>query len=76
MNSLSRKQLLILLGIATAALDLLMLYFDQKMNDAGGPSILGFEFAGSKQQAAKVMAEWGADGRYYARPHRGRPSPA
>ncbi|MGV1049451.1 MAG: hypothetical protein ACOYD4_13115 [Solirubrobacterales bacterium] len=66
-GSLSRKQLLVLLGIATVVFDLVMVYLDRKMTDAGGPSILGFEFAGSGQQAAKVMAEWGAGGRHYAR---------
>jgi hypothetical protein len=66
-NSLSRKQVLLLLGIATVVLDLVMLYLDQKMKDSGGPSILGFEFAGSEQQATQVMAEWGTDGRHYAR---------
>lgn len=66
-GSLSRKQLLILLGIATVVLDLVMVYLDQKTKEAGGPSILGFEFAGSKQQAAKVMAEWADSGRHYAR---------
>jgi hypothetical protein len=65
-GSLSRKQLLILLGIATVVLDLVMIYLDQKMKDAGGPSILGFEFAGSEQQAARVMTEWGPSGRHYA----------
>lgn len=66
-GSLSRKQLLILLGIATVAFDLVMVHLDRKMTAAGGPSILGFEFAGSEQRAAKVMAEWGASGRHYAR---------
>lgn len=66
-GSLSRKQLLILLGIATVVFDLALIFLDQKMKDAGGPSILGFEFAGSERQAAKAMAEWGASGRHYAR---------
>lgn len=66
-RSLSRRHLLILLGIATVVLNLVMVYLDQKMKFAGGPSILGFEFAGSEQQAAKVMAEWGTSGRHYAR---------
>jgi hypothetical protein len=59
--------LLILLGVATVVFDLLMVFLDQKMKDAGGPSILGFEFAGSEQHAAKVMGEWGSSGRHYAR---------
>jgi hypothetical protein len=65
--SLSRRQLLILLGIATVVLDLVMVYLDHKMEDAGGPSVLGFEFAGSEQQATNVMSEWGRSGRHYAR---------
>jgi hypothetical protein len=64
---LSRKQLLILTGIAVVAFDIAILALDQKMKDAGGPSILGFEFAGSEQQAAQVMGEWGSSGRDYAR---------
>ncbi len=51
---------MVVFGIALAVLD-------RKMQDAGGPSIVGFEFAGSRQQAARVMAEWGASGRDYAR---------
>jgi hypothetical protein len=64
---LSRKQLLILTGIATVALNIALIVLDQKMKDAGGPSILSFEFAGSEQQAAQIMGEWGASGRDYAR---------
>jgi hypothetical protein len=66
-NSLSRKQWLIAIGIAMVVFDIALLILDQKMKDAGGPSILGFEFAGSEQQAARIMAEWGDSGRDYAR---------
>jgi hypothetical protein len=55
---LSRRQLLISIGIAMVAFDVALLVLDQKMKDAGGPSILGFEFAGSERQAAQAMAEW------------------
>lgn len=65
--SLSRRQLLVVLGIATVAFDVILIVFDQKMQETGGPSILGFEFAGSQEQAAAVMAEWGGSGRHYAR---------
>jgi hypothetical protein len=58
--------LLVLLGIATVVFDLALTFLDRKMEHAGGPSILGFEFAGSKEQAANVMAEWGPTGRHYA----------
>jgi hypothetical protein len=54
-------------GIAMVAFDIALIILDRKMTDAGGPSILGFEFAGSEQQAAKVMAEWGSSCRDYAR---------
>jgi hypothetical protein len=64
---LSRKQLLISIGIAMVMFDVVILILDQKMKDAGGPSILGFEFAGSEQRAAQIMAEWGDSGRDYAR---------
>lgn len=64
---LSRKQLLISIGIAMVVFNIVLVVLDRKMQDAGGPSILGFEFAGSEQQAAQIMAEWGADGRDYAR---------
>jgi len=64
---LSRKQLLILLGVAALAFDIALVFLDRKMIDAGGPSILDFEFAGSEQRAATIMAEWGAGGRDYAR---------
>jgi hypothetical protein len=66
-TAFSRKRLLILVGVAMVAFDIAILLLDQKMKDAGGPSILGFEFAGSQQQAAKITAEWGASGRDYAR---------
>jgi hypothetical protein len=49
------------------AFDVALLILDRKMQAAGGPSILGFEFAGSEQKAAQVMAEWGGEGRNYAR---------
>lgn len=66
-SALSRKQWLILTGITMVAFDIAILLLDQKMKDSGGPSILGFEFARSEQQAAKVVSEWGASGRDYAR---------
>lgn len=65
--SLSRKQLLISIGIAMAVLYVILIVLDRKLQEAGGPSIVGFEFAGSEQQAAQIMAEWGDSGRDYAR---------
>jgi hypothetical protein len=66
-NALSRKQLLISIGIAMVLFDIALVFLDQKMKDAGGSSILGFEFAGSDQHAGQITAEWGDGGRDYAR---------
>jgi hypothetical protein len=64
---LTRKQLLIATGIATVAFNIALYILDRKMIHAGGPSIVDFELAGSKGQAAQIMAEWGESGRDYAR---------
>jgi hypothetical protein len=64
---LSRKRLLVLLGVAMVAFDLVLLVLDQDLKATGGPSILGLEFAGSEQRAAEIMAEWGGHGRDLAR---------
>lgn len=64
---LSRRQLLVLAGIATVAFWVALFVLDQKLKDAGGPSIVGFELAGSEHRAAEIVAEWGTDGHDYAR---------
>jgi hypothetical protein len=67
LTSFSRKQLLVVFGVATAAFNLSLLVLDQRLEVAGGPSILGLEFAGSEQRAVEIMAEWGDHGRDLAR---------
>jgi hypothetical protein len=64
---MSRRRILIVLGIATVVLDVVVLALDQPMRDAGGPGILGLELAGSRASAAHILAEWGPDGRAAAR---------
>ena len=59
---LSRKQALILLGIATIAFTAILELIDPS-HVSNGPTILAFEFAGSHSSAAQIMAEWGAKGR-------------
>jgi hypothetical protein len=59
---MSRKRILILLGVATVLLDVAMLALDRRMQDAGGPGILGLEFAGSRAQVAHILGEWGTKG--------------
>lgn len=67
MPSVSRKQVLILVGIATVVLDVAILALDQRMRDTGGPGIIGLEFAGSHARAAQIFGEWGSKGRDAAR---------
>ena len=40
----------------------MLLVLDGRMMDAGGPGIVGFEFAGSEHRAAEILAEWGDQG--------------
>lgn len=64
---MNRKRALILLGIATVAFTFVpYLLLERRIQAAGGPGIIGFEFAGSRSRAAWIMAEWGAKGRQAA----------
>jgi len=40
---------------------------DFRMRDAGGPGIVGFEFAGSEERASEILADWGGKGQDAAR---------
>jgi hypothetical protein len=64
---LTRKQLLILSGSATVVLNFLLALLDRHLQAKGGPSVLSFEFVGSRRHAAQILAEWGAGGRDLAR---------
>jgi hypothetical protein len=57
-----RKRALILLGIATLAFTVILELIDPS-NVSHGPTILDFEFAGSRSRAAQIKAEWSAQGR-------------
>jgi hypothetical protein len=59
---LDRKHALIVLGIATVAFTVIIELIDPS-HVSHGPTILAFEFAGSRSHAAQIMAEWGAQGR-------------
>jgi hypothetical protein len=63
----TRRQLLILTGIATVVLEVVLAILDRNLRATGGPSVLSFEFVGNKQHAAQILAEWGAGGRDQAR---------
>jgi hypothetical protein len=57
-----RKHALILLGIATVAFTVILEVIDPS-HVSRGPTVLDFEFAGSRSRAAQIMAEWGPKGR-------------
>lgn len=66
-SGLSRKQMLVVLGIATVIFDIVLVVIDQRLTATGGPSILGLEFAGSQDRVSEIASEWGNHGQYLAR---------
>jgi hypothetical protein len=60
---ITRKQALIVFGVATIAFTVILELVDPSRQVAGTPSILDFEFAASHARAAQIMSEWGAKGR-------------
>lgn len=64
---MSRKRWLVLLGVAMVALTIVGWLLDRRMQHAGGPGIIGFEFAQTKARATQILAEWGPRGRQAAR---------
>jgi hypothetical protein len=65
---MTRKQWLILLGIAVVALTIVPVFlFEKRLEHTGGPGILAFEFAATKARASQILAEWGPKGRHIAR---------
>ncbi len=59
---MTRKRALILLGLCTVALTVALDLIDPSQVSRG-PTVVAFEFAGSRSRAAQMMAEWGAKGR-------------
>jgi hypothetical protein len=57
-----RKRALTLLGVATVVFTVVLEAFDPS-HVSHGPTILDFEFAGSRARAAQIVAEWGPKGR-------------
>jgi hypothetical protein len=58
---------LIISGAATVVLFLALSALDLRMRDAGGPGIVGFEFAWDSEGAASILEDWGERGRDAAR---------
>lgn len=63
----SRKRGLIVAGFATALFYIALVLLDRALQDTGGASILGLEFAGSLGRVEEIAAEWGSHGVYLAR---------
>jgi hypothetical protein len=61
-----RKHALILFGIVTVAFTIAIEVIDPS-HVSQGPTILDFEFAGSRARAAQIVTEWGPKGRSAAR---------
>ena len=64
---MSRRRGLLLAGIATLILFVILTALDLRMRDAGGPGIVGFEFAGSEERATEIRVDWGDQGTDAAR---------
>jgi hypothetical protein len=56
-----------LLGLTAAALFLVLILIDRRIQESGGPGIVPFELAGSTDRATEILGEWGQDGRDAAR---------
>lgn len=64
---MTRKRALIASGAATLVIGVVLAVLDGRMMDAGGPGIVGFEFAGTEHRAAEILADWGSKGQDAAR---------
>ena len=62
-----RRRALWWLFAAGGALFLVLGAIDNRMWDAGGPGIVGFELAGNEENAEEILAEWGDEGKDAAR---------
>jgi hypothetical protein len=64
---MTRRRWLWVLGIAAAALFLVLALIDLRIQDTGGPGIIGLELARSNARVTEIMAQWGATGQDAAR---------
>jgi hypothetical protein len=64
---MTRRRWLWIAGVASSLLLLGLTVVDFQLKATGGPGIVPFEVAGSADRASEILAEWGADGRDWAR---------
>lgn len=57
-----RKPILFVLGVATVVFTAILTLIDPS-EVSRGPEVVAFEFAGSQARAARIMGEWGPEGR-------------
>jgi hypothetical protein len=62
-----RRRALWATGIASFALLAVLAVLDFRMTDTGGPGIVGFELAGSRDEVREILADWGDKGHDAAR---------
>lgn len=62
---MTRKRALVVLGAATLGFTVALYLLDPQVRGYGA-SISDFEFAGSSSRAARIVAEWGSEGRHLA----------
>jgi hypothetical protein len=67
LSAMTRRRGLWLLGIATAVLFLALAIIDRQIQESGGPGIIPFELAGSTDRATEILAEWGQEGKDWAK---------
>jgi hypothetical protein len=63
----NRRRALLFAGVATVLFYVALILIDRSLQDTGGPSIVGLEFAGSLGRVEEIAAEWGSHGLYLAR---------
>ena len=64
---MTRSRVLWLLGAGALALLIVLTLLDARMQDEGGPGIVGFEFAASEERTREILTDWGEEGRDAAR---------
>lgn len=64
---MTRRQWLWITGLASGLLFLALVLIDRRIQESGGPGIVPFEIAGSTDRATEILADWGDEGKDWAR---------
>lgn len=62
-----RRRLMWVFGLLGLGVGIVLAMLDARMQDTGGPGIIAFEFAGSREEAGRMMSDWGQRGQRAAR---------